>query len=70
VTPILKRYEDFIETLLRTTEKLKEQINQVCKDIGCDRGEDRFMECGQGCPLFYAWTFLEKLENHIKEEEK
>ena len=66
---VLKEYCDFIDTLEPTIKTLKEKIDQKCREIGCKQSKkEPFMECNKGCPLFYAWSYLDKLEGMMEEK--
>jgi hypothetical protein len=68
---VLKEYCNFIDALEPTIKTLKEKIDQKCREIGCKQNkEEPFMECNKGCPLFYAWSYLDRLEGVMEEEIK
>ena len=68
---VLKEYCDFIDTVELTIKSLKEKIDQKCREIGCKQSKkEPFMECNKGCPLFYAWSYLDKLEGMMEEKEE
>jgi len=68
--PVLKDYLDFVDATEKKTKELIELIDQHCKGIGCKSDdEEPFMECNKGCPLFYAWQFLDKILKTLELEE-
>lgn len=61
--PILKRYEDFCESLNKTIDELQREIEAFCRKIGCKTNGNNFIDCTKSCPLFYAWSHLENLKD-------
>jgi len=68
--PVLKEYLEFVDATEKRGEELLKLIEQECKRIGCkSEKEEPFMDCNKGCPLFYAWQFLDKILRSMNEEE-
>jgi len=70
--PILKEYLDFVDATEKRGKELLERIDQECKRIGCKSESDEnppFMDCNKGCPLFFAWQFLDKIRKALEEKE-
>lgn len=68
---VLKEYCDFVDSVESTIKALKEKIDQKCREIGCKQSEEPpFMDCNKGCPLFYAWSYLDNLEQAMEKKEE
>jgi len=69
--PVLKEYLDFVDATEKRGKELLERVDQECKRIGCKSNEEEpFMDCNKGCPLFYAWQFLDNLLKAISSKEE
>jgi len=70
--PILKEYLDFVDATEKRGKELLDRVDQECKRIGCKSESDEppFMDCNKGCPLFYAWQFLDNLLKAVSSKEE
>jgi len=68
---VLKQYCDFVDDTRKKVHELLKLLDDNCKLIGCksEVEDEPFMDCNVGCPLFWAWQFLDRIRKTVEETE-